>query len=171
MVRFSLLVSSLQQKNNTRPVSRGCTANFISVREKSYFAEEHGVFKYILRELSPPYDVTKMGFYHLKKITRKKFISVLCSVIGHLHDDVIWIQVPDCFEGSYCIQYCFGEESLVRDTNLHYKDCSEMHSGWCSQMTSSFYFAWFWPKWIVAELAVSCYWIHLSGKLLLMFYD
>ena len=29
------------------------------------------------------------------------------------------------------------EESLVRDTNLHNKDCSEMHSGSCSQMTSS----------------------------------
>ena len=31
----------------------------------------------------------------------------------------------------------FCEESLVRDKNLHYKDCSEMHSGSCSQMTSS----------------------------------
>ena len=25
----------------------------------------------------------------------------------------------------------------MRDTNLHYKDCSEMHSGSCSQMMSS----------------------------------
>ena len=25
----------------------------------------------------------------------------------------------------------------MRDTNLRYKDCSEMHSGGCSQMTSS----------------------------------
>ena len=33
-------------------------------------------------------------------------------------------------EASYCIQYFFFcEESLVRDTNLHNKDCSEMHSG------------------------------------------
>ena len=31
----------------------------------------------------------------------------------------------------------FCEESLMRDTNLHNKDCSEMHSGSCSQMTSS----------------------------------
>ena len=31
----------------------------------------------------------------------------------------------------------FCEESLVRDTNLHYKDRSEMHSGSCSQMTPS----------------------------------
>ena len=39
----------------------------------------------------------------------------------------------------YCIQYFFFfcEESLVRDTNLHYKDCSEMHSGSYGQMTSS----------------------------------
>ena len=33
--------------------------------------------------------------------------------------------------------FFFYEESLVRDTNLHNKDCSEMHSGSCSQMTSS----------------------------------
>ena len=26
------------------------------------------------------------------------------------------------------------EESLVRDTNLHYRDCSETHSDSCSQM-------------------------------------
>ena len=58
--------------------------------------------------------------------------------MGHLHDDVIWLQVPECFEASYCIQYFFFcEESLVRDTNLHYKDCSEMHSGSCRHMTSS----------------------------------
>ena len=25
----------------------------------------------------------------------------------------------------------------MRDTNLHYKDCNEMHSGSCSQMASS----------------------------------
>ena len=31
----------------------------------------------------------------------------------------------------------FCEESLVRDTNLHNKDCSEMHSGSRSHMTSS----------------------------------
>ena len=48
------------------------------------------------------------------------------------------LQLPECFEASYCIQnFCFCEESLVRDTNLHNKDCSEMHSGSCSQMTSS----------------------------------
>ena len=33
--------------------------------------------------------------------------------------------------------FFFCEESLVCDTNLHYKDCSEMHSGSCSQMTLS----------------------------------
>ena len=33
--------------------------------------------------------------------------------------------------------FFFCEESLVRDTNQPYKDCSEMHSGSCSQMTSS----------------------------------
>ena len=32
----------------------------------------------------------------------------------------------------------FCEESLVRDTDLHYKDCNEMHSGSFSQMTSSY---------------------------------
>ena len=48
------------------------------------------------------------------------------------------LQLPECFEASYCIQiFCFCEESLVRDTNLHNKDCTEMHSGSCSQMTSS----------------------------------
>ena len=57
--------------------------------------------------------------------------------MGHLHEDVIWLQVPECFGASYCIRYFFFcEESLVRDTNLHNKDCSEMHSGCCSQMTS-----------------------------------
>ena len=29
----------------------------------------------------------------------------------------------------------FCEESLMRDTNLHYKDCGERHSGSWSQMT------------------------------------
>ena len=58
--------------------------------------------------------------------------------IGHLHDDAISLQLPECFEASYCIQYFFFcEESLLRDTSLHYKDCSEMHSGSCSQMASS----------------------------------
>ena len=49
----------------------------------------------------------------------------------------------------------FCEESLVRDTNIHYKDISEMYSGSCSQMTSSCkcpirrscyvdYFVYFW---------------------------
>ena len=33
--------------------------------------------------------------------------------------------------------FFFCEESLLRDTNLHNEDCSEMHSGSCSQMTSS----------------------------------
>ena len=63
--------------------------------------------------------------------------SVLSSKsVGHLHDDVIWLQLPECFEASYCIRYFFFcEESLVRDTNLHNKDCSEMPSGRCSQMT------------------------------------
>ena len=57
----------------------------------------------------------------------------------HLHDDIIWLQLPGCFEAIYCIQYSFFcEESLVRDTNLHYKDYREMHSGTCSQMTSSY---------------------------------
>ena len=32
----------------------------------------------------------------------------------------------------------FCEESLMHDTNLHCKDCSEMHSASCSQVTSSF---------------------------------
>ena len=31
--------------------------------------------------------------------------------------------------------FFFCKESLVRDTNLHYKDCSEMHSGSRSQMS------------------------------------
>ena len=47
---------------------------------------------------------------------------------------LIWLQLPECFEASYCIQYFFFcEESLVRDTNLHNKDCNKMHSGSCSQ--------------------------------------
>ena len=37
----------------------------------------------------------------------------------------------------FSISFLFCKESLVRDTNQHYKDCSEMHSGSCSQMTSS----------------------------------
>ena len=49
-----------------------------------------------------------------------------------------WFAKTNCFEASYCIQYFFFcEESLAHDTNLHCKDCSEMHSGSCSQMTSS----------------------------------
>ena len=53
--------------------------------------------------------------------------------MARLHDDV-----PECFEASYCIRYFFfREESLVRDTNLYNKDYSEMHSGSCTQMTSS----------------------------------
>ena len=61
------------------------------------------------------------------------------DTIGHLHDDIISLQLPECFETSYCVQYFFFfcEESLVRDTNLKNKDYSEMHSGSCSQMTSS----------------------------------
>ena len=56
----------------------------------------------------------------------------------HLHDDVIWRQLPEYFKASYRIEhFFFCEESLVRDTNLHNKDCSEMHSGRCSQMASS----------------------------------
>ena len=31
--------------------------------------------------------------------------------------------------------FFFCEESLVCDTNLHNKDCSEIHSGSCSQMS------------------------------------
>ena len=27
------------------------------------------------------------------------------TTMGHLPDDVIWLQVPECFEASYCIQY------------------------------------------------------------------
>ena len=61
----------------------------------------------------------------------------LCAPIGHLPNDVIWLRVPECFEASCCIRFFFFEESLVRDTNLHYKDCSEMHSGSCSQMMPS----------------------------------
>ena len=53
-----------------------------------------------------------------------------------LHDDIIWLQLPECFEARYTV-FLLCEESLVRDTNLHYKDCSEVHSGSCSQMTSS----------------------------------
>ena len=61
-----------------------------------------------------------------------------CAIIGHSYDDVIWLQIPECYEASYCICYIFfSEESLVHETNLHYKGCSEMHSGSCSQMTSS----------------------------------
>ena len=55
----------------------------------------------------------------------------------HLYNDVIWLQLPECFEASCYIQiFFFCEESLVRDINDN-KDCSEMHSGSCSQMTSS----------------------------------
>ena len=59
-------------------------------------------------------------------------------MIRHLHDDVIWLQLPECSGASYCVQYFFFcEESLVRDTNLNNKDCSEMHSGSRSHMTPS----------------------------------
>ena len=46
-------------------------------------------------------------------------------------------QLPECGKLLYSIVFFFCEESLVCDTNLHYKDCSELHSGSCSQMTSS----------------------------------
>ena len=32
-------------------------------------------------------------------------LSIVHSPIRHLHDDVIWLQLPECFEASYCIQY------------------------------------------------------------------
>ena len=37
--------------------------------------------------------------------------------IGYSYNDVIWLQLPECFEASYCIQsFFFCEESLARDT-------------------------------------------------------
>ena len=58
----------------------------------------------------------------------------LASGMGQLHDDVIWLWLPECLEASYCIQYFFFcEESLLRDTILHYKNGRKMHSGSCSQ--------------------------------------
>ena len=60
------------------------------------------------------------------------------SLVRHLYDDMIGLQLPECFEESHSIQYLFFcEELLMCDTNLHYKDCSKMHSGSCSQMKSS----------------------------------
>ena len=64
---------------------------------------------------------------NLEKITESfiRFLQERCNSkeIGtewNLHDDVIRLQVPECFEASYCIRYSFFcEESLVRDTNLH----------------------------------------------------
>ena len=39
---------------------------------------------------------------------------------------------------AFAVQYIFPLwRIVVRDTNLHNKDCCEMHSGICSQMTSS----------------------------------
>ena len=35
------------------------------------------------------------------------FLSIFLLINGTLHDDVIWLQVPECFEASYCIQYQF----------------------------------------------------------------
>ena len=81
--------------------------------------------------------ISRTQFETAKSIIRIK-LEGNGTAMGHLHNDVIWLQVPECFEASYCIQYFFFcEESLVRDTNLHYKHCSEMHSGSSSQMTSS----------------------------------
>ena len=72
-----------------------------------------------------------------------------------LHDDVTMLQLTERLtfatnirvspttnstappEGFEIHHFLFCEGSLVRDTNLHYKDCSEMHSGSCNQMTSS----------------------------------
>ena len=54
--------------------------------------------------------------------------------IGHLHDDAISLQLPECFEASYCIQYFSFVKNRSCVIHLHNKDCSEMHSGSCSQM-------------------------------------
>ena len=39
------------------------------------------------------------------RVYRKNTHSALRVPIGHLHDDVIWLQLPECFERSYCIQH------------------------------------------------------------------
>ena len=65
---------------------------------------------------------------------------------------LIWVCVCVCVcvcvSACLCLCVCWGkllysgffffcEESLVREISLHNKDCSEMHSGSCIQMTSS----------------------------------
>ena len=57
------------------------------------------------------------GYICITQIAAKCILVVVVKwgVMGHLHDDVISLQVPECLEASYCIQY-FCEEPLVRDT-------------------------------------------------------
>ena len=52
---------------------------------------------------------------------RSKVLIWTCNFekIGHLHDDVIWLQLPECFEASYCIQYfffCENRSSVTKST-------------------------------------------------------
>ena len=70
----------------------------------------------------------------IKQLRPRAQANVSRKISPHLHDDIIRLQLPECFEASYCIRYFFFcEESLMRDN----KDCSEMHSGSRSPMTSS----------------------------------
>ena len=86
--------------------------------------------------------------------------------IGYSHDDVIWLQLPECFETSYCIQqFFFCEELLVR---------SEVHSGSCSRMMQNDLFELFsiWTKknfdtalpglLYFIEISNVTYWAHLG---------
>ena len=51
----------------------------------------------------------------------------------------------------------------MRDTNLHNKDCSEMHSGSCSQMTSSCK----WPISCIPSTTVIChFFLQCKGTLI-----
>ena len=58
---------------------------------------------------------------------------------GHLHDDIIWLKVPQLALRQAIVFsiFSFHEESLMRDTDLQNKDCSEIHSGSHSQIMSS----------------------------------
>ena len=55
------------------------------------------IFKYVLQTYLQRFS------HHLIDIQVPSYNQKM-SWIGHLHDDIIWLQLPECFEVSYCIQ-------------------------------------------------------------------
>ena len=89
---------------------------------------------------------TRVAGFVMRRVFPAPLFSVLLAVYigrykmegGHVYDDVIGLQVPECFEASYC------------------RDCSEMHFGSCNQVTSSCISARF-------IIYTSCHSLHITS--------